>query len=66
MKKLFLDIFYVWINELKIVVKDKAVILVFFLVPLTYPLLYGFIYNNEVPRKVTMVAVDDSHSSLGR
>lgn len=66
MKKLFLDIFYVWINELKIVVKDKAVILVFFLVPLTYPLLYGFIYNNEVPHKVTMVAVDDSHSSLGR
>lgn len=66
MKKHFLDIFYVWINELKIVFKDKAVILLFFVVPFSYPLLYGFIYNNEVPRDVPMIAVDDSHSSLGR
>lgn len=66
MKKLFLDIYYVWKNELKLVLKDEAIILLFFVVPFAYPLLYGFIYNNEVAREVKVIAVDDSHSSLGR
>lgn len=66
MKKLFLDIYYVWKNELKLVFKDEAIILLFFVVPFAYPLLYGFIYNNEVAREVKVIAVDDSHSSKGR
>lgn len=66
MKKLFLDIYYVWKNELKLVLKDEAIILLFFVVPFAYPLLYGFIYNNEVARDVKVIAVDDSHSSKGR
>ncbi|GAB6011682.1 ABC transporter permease [Viscerimonas tarda] len=53
-------------NEFKFVFRDKVVIFIFFLVPLAYPLLYGFIYNNEVVRDAKMVVVDDSHSSLGR
>lgn len=66
MKKLLLDIYYVWINELKVVLKDKAVILLFFIVPFAYPILYAFIYNNEVVRKVKVIVVDESRSSLSR
>lgn len=66
MKKLLLDIYYVWINELKVVFKDEAVILLFFIVPLAYPVLYSFIYNNETAREVKVVVVDDSHSALSR
>ena len=40
--------------------------LFFILVPLGYPLLYSFIYDNEVVREVPAVVVDDSHSSLSR
>lgn len=66
MKKLLLDIYYVWINELKVVFRDPAVILLFFIVPLSYPVLYSFIYNNEVAHDVKVVVVDDSRSSLSR
>lgn len=66
MKKLLLDIYYVWINELKVVFRDPAVILLFFIVPLSYPVLYSFIYNNEVAHDVKVVVVDDSHSALSR
>ena len=31
-----------------------------------YPLIYGFIYTNEVVREVPVIVVDDSHSSLSR
>ncbi|MFV0419432.1 MAG: ABC transporter permease [Dysgonomonas sp.] len=66
MKKLLLDIYYVWINELKVVFKDGAVILLFFIVPFAYPILYSFIYNNETAHEVKVVVVDDSHTSLSR
>jgi ABC-2 type transport system permease protein len=33
---------------------------------LFYPLLYSWIYNNEVVREVPVVVVDDSHSQLSR
>lgn len=66
MKKLLLDIYYVWINELKLIFKDEAVILLFFIVPLAYPVLYSFIYNNETAHEVKVVFVDDSGSALSR
>lgn len=66
MRKAIIDIYYVCINELRLVVKDPAVITIFFLVPVLYPILYSFIYNNEVVHNAKMVAVDDSHSSSGR
>lgn len=65
-KRELLDIYYVWKNEMLVVVRDPAVVLIFFIVPLFYPLLYSFIYNNEVARDVRMVTVDESHSSLAR
>jgi len=66
MRKLLLDIYYVWINELKLVFRDEAVILLFFVVPFAYPIVYSFIYNNETAHEVKVVVVDDSHSALSR
>ena len=66
MKKTIFDIYYVWINELRLIFKDPGVILLFFIVPLGYPLVYSFFYNNEVVSEVKVVVVDDSHSAIAR
>lgn len=60
------DTFFVWKDELKNVFKDSGVMIFFFLVPLMYPLLYAFIYNNEVVHNAKMVVVDQSDSYLSR
>lgn len=60
------DLFYIWWQELKAVVKDQGVLIFFILVPLGYPLLYTFIYTNETVREVPAAVVDDSRSSLSR
>ena len=60
------DICYIWWDEMKQTVKDEGMLIFFFLVPLLYPLLYSWIYNNEVVREVPVVIVDDSHSQLSR
>lgn len=60
------DTFYIWEEELKAIFRDAGVLIFFFLVPLAYPLLYAFIYNNEVAREVPMVVVDRSDTSLSR
>ena len=46
--------------------KDEGVLIFFIIVPLVYPLLYSWIYNNEVVHEVPVVVVDDSHSNLSR
>lgn len=66
MKRRILDIYYVWKNELKVIFKDPAVLLLFIIVPLGYPLLYSFIYNNEVARNAKMIVVDESNSFIAR
>lgn len=66
MKKLLLDIYYVWLNELKVVFRDPAVVLLFLIVPLAYPVLYAFLYNNEAVHEVKAVVVDESNTSLSR
>ena len=60
------DTCYIWWDEMKQVVKDEGVLIFFILVPLLYPLLYSWIYNNEVVRDVPVVVVDDCHSPLSR
>ncbi|RHJ92546.1 ABC transporter permease [Parabacteroides bouchesdurhonensis] len=65
-KEGILDMFYVWKDELKNVFKDSGVMIFFFLVPFIYPLLYSFIYNNEVVHEAKMVVVDQSDSYLSR
>ena len=56
----------IWRDELLQIFKDEGVIIFFFVVPLIYPLLYSWIYNNEVVREVPVVVVDNSHSQLSR
>ena len=60
------DICYVWWEEMKQVLHDDGVVIFFFVVPIAYPLLYSWIYNNETVHEVPVAVVDDSHSSLSR
>ncbi|MBP3788061.1 MAG: ABC transporter permease [Prevotella sp.] len=60
------DACYIWRQEMRQVVKDEGVLIFFIIVPIIYPLLYSWIYNNEVVREVPVVVVDQSHSSLSR
>lgn len=55
-----------WRKEMMRVVKDEGVLIFFVLVPIAYPLLYSWIYNNEVVRDVPVCVVDQSHSQLSR
>lgn len=65
-KQAFSDWNYIFREELKTIVRDQGVIIFFFLVPLGYPLLYTFIYNNEVVREVPVAVVDDCRSAQSR
>ena len=52
------DMCYIWWLETKNTIKDEGVLIFFILVPLAYPLLYSWIYNNEVVRDVPVAIVD--------
>lgn len=60
------DIFRSAGNEAKLVFKDKGVLVLFFIVPLLYPVVYALIYNPELDRDVPVVVVDQSRSTLSR
>ena len=60
------DVAYVWRQEMKQVFRDEGVLIFFIIVPLIYPLLYSWIYNNEVIHEVPVAVVDQSHSQLSR
>ena len=62
----FSSLFHICAKELKSVFKDQGVLIFFILVPLAYPLVYAFIYTEEVVRDVPAAVVDNSHSSLSR
>lgn len=47
-------------------VKDEGVLIFFIIVPLVYPLLYSWIYNNETVHDVPVAVVDQSHTGLSR
>ena len=60
------EIFRVFWNELRVVSRDKGILIFIVLAPLLYPLLYSYTYTNEVVREVPCAVVDDSHSALSR
>ena len=62
----FTDVLYIFRHELVKVVKDEGVLMFLVVVPLGYPLLYSWIYNNESLHETPVVVVDQSHSSLSR
>ena len=60
------DTCYIWKKEMRSVISDEGVLIFFILVPLIYPLLYSWAYNNEVVRDVPVAVVDFSNSQTSR
>ena len=60
------DVLYIWRQELMQVIRDEGMLIFLIIVPLGYPLLYSWIYNNESVNEVPVVVVDQSHSKLSR
>ena len=60
------DMCYIWAKEMRSTFTDEGVLIFCILVPLGYPLLYSWIYNNEVVRDVPVAVVDLSHSAISR
>lgn len=60
------DMCYIWKTEMRNVFHDEGVLIFCVLVPLGYPLLYSWIYNNEVVREVDTAIVDLSHTHTSR
>ena len=56
----------IWWQETVAIFKDSGAVLFCIVLPLAYPILYSWIYNNEVVREVPVVVVDDSHSAFSR
>lgn len=65
-RKALNDTAYIWWEEMRSVLRDEGVLIFLIIVPLAYPLLYSWIYNNEVVRDVPVVVVDQDHSQLSR
>lgn len=60
------NILQIWYNELTTVMRDKGILIFILFVPLAYPLLYSYVYTNEVVRNVPAAVVDESNSQLSR
>ena len=60
------DIYYVFKREFYAVFRDHAVLTFFVALMLGYPVVYTFIYSNEVAREVPVAVVDHSKSTLSR
>lgn len=65
-KQLLCDICRSFFSEARTIVRDEGVVLFVVFLPLFYPILYSWIYNNEVVREVPVAVVDASHSSVSR
>lgn len=60
------DTCYIWLQELKLTIRDEGVLMFVLLVPIAYPLIYSWIYNNEAVHEVPVAVVDESHSQTSR
>ena len=65
MKQIF-NILRIWYEGLIDVFHDRGVLIFILFVPICYPLLYSYVYTNEVVREVPIAVVDESHSNLSR
>ena len=65
-KEWFVDLAKVFAVEMSVIVRDQGVLLFFLALPLLYPLVYTWVYNNEVIRELPIAVVDDDHSSRSR
>lgn len=60
------NILRIWYHELTTIMRDKGILIFILFVPLAYPLLYSYVYTNEVVRDVPAAVVDESNSHLSR
>ena len=64
--KSILNIFQIWYREIGNIFRDKGIMIFILFVPLAYPLLYSYVYTNEVVRDVPVAVVNESNSALSR
>lgn len=64
--KSLLNIFQIWYREIGNIIRDKGILIFILFVPLAYPLLYSYVYTNEVVREVPVAVVDENNSALSR
>ena len=57
------DTCYIMVEEIRNEFRDEGLLIFCVVVPLFYPLLYSWIYSNEVVRVVPVAVVDLSDSS---
>ena len=60
------DMCYIWRKEMASLIHDEGVLIFCVIVPLAYPLLYSWCYNNETVHEVPVAVVDLSHSEQSR
>lgn len=65
-KTFLADILCTACAEARAIIRDDGVLLFVVALPLFYPILYSWIYNNEVTHEVPVAVVDASHSSTSR
>lgn len=66
MKKSLINIIQIWMTEMNEIIHDKGILIFIIFVPLCYPLLYSYVYTNEVVREVPFAVIDDNNSSSSR
>ena len=66
MKKSLINIIQIWMTEMNEIIHDKGILIFIIFVPLCYPLLYSYVYTNEVVREVPFAVIDDNNSSPSR
>ena len=64
--KHLLSIFQIWHREIGNIIRDKGIMIFILFVPLAYPLLYSYVYTNELVREVPVAVVDENNSALSR
>ncbi len=64
--KILVNIIQIAYHELTTVMRDKGILIFILFVPLAYPLLYSYVYTNEVVREVPVAVVDECCSALSR
>lgn len=60
------NLVYIFYKEMKFLLHDRGIMIFILFVPLAYPLLYSYVYDNEVVRDVPVMVVDDDNSHLSR
>ena len=66
MKKSLINIIQIWMTEMKEIMHDKGILIFIIFVPLCYPLLYSYVYTNEVVREVPFAVIDECNSAQSR